>query len=74
MLLLACLGAGEVHARRAATLDAEVGGMVDVAFHGSGLEERLRRDAATVEAGAAERVLLDEGDVQARRCAVQRRR
>ena len=54
-------------------LDAELGGVGDVALHGGRLEERLGRDAATVEAGAAERVLLDDGDVETGRGGVQRR-
>ena len=57
---------------RSAGLDAEVGRVVDVALHGRGLEERLRRDAAAVQAGAAERVHLDQGHLEPGRCAVQR--
>ena len=64
-LLLAGLGDGEVDGRRAG-LDAEVGGVGDVAVHGRRLEERLGRDAAAVEAGAAEGVHLDHRDVDAR--------
>ncbi len=45
--------------------------MIDVTLHRRRLEKGLRRDTATVEAGAAKGVLLDEGDVQARRCSVQ---
>ena len=50
-------------------LDAEVGGVLDVAVHGGGLEERLGGDAATVEAGAPERVHLDERHLGAGRAA-----
>ena len=70
-LLLAGLGDGEVDRRRAG-LDAELGGVGDVAVHGRRLEERLGRDAAPVEARAAEAVLLDERDLQAGRRGVQR--
>ena len=55
-----------------AGLDAELGGVRDVAVHGRGLEERLGRDAATVEAGPAEGVALDHRDLDARRRGVQR--
>jgi hypothetical protein len=68
--LLALLGAGEVDLGIAA-LDAEVARVVDVALDGGGLEERLGRDAAPVEAGATQRVLLDHRDVEARRRPVQ---
>ena len=46
--------------------------MFDVALDGRRLEERLRRDAATVQAGAAERIFLDEGHLQAGGRGVQR--
>ena len=48
---------------RLARLDTEVGAVVDVAFDGRCLQERLGGDASSVEAGAAERVLLDQGDL-----------
>ena len=41
-------------------------------LHGRRLEERLRRDAAAVQAGAAERIHLDQRHLEAGRCAVQR--
>jgi hypothetical protein len=71
-LLLAGLGDGEVD-RRCARPDAEVGAVLDVALDGGRLEERLGRDAPTVEAGTSEGVLLDEGDLQAGRRRVERR-
>ena len=71
-LLLASLRGDEVDDRRAG-LDAELGRVGDVALHGGGLEERLRRDAATVEARAAHLGLLDDGDVEPGRRGVQRR-
>ena len=55
-----------------AGLDAELGGVGDVAVHRRRLEERLGRDAATVEAGAAHLVLLDDGDVEAGGRGVER--
>ena len=56
----------------AARLDAEVGGVVDVAIHGSGFQERLGRDASTVETGAPEgRILLHERRLQARRSGIE---
>ena len=55
-----------------AGLDAELGGVGDVAVDGRRLEERLGRDAATVEARAAERVPLDHRDLHAGRGGVQR--
>ena len=70
-LLLAGLRRGEVDDRRAG-LDAELGGMGDVALHRGGLEERLRRDAATVEARAAHLGHLDERDVETGGSGVQR--
>ena len=48
-------------------------GVGDVALDGGGLEERLGRDAATVQAGAAEGVLLDEGHAEAGAAGVERR-
>ena len=69
-LLLAGLGHGEVHARRTG-LDAEVGGVLDVAVHGGGLEERLGGDAAPVEARAAEGVHLDQCHLGAGRSGVE---
>ena len=70
-LLLAGLRRDEVDDGRAG-LDAELGGVGDVALHRGGLEERLGRDAAAVEAGAAHLVHLDDGDVEAGRRGVQR--
>ena len=55
-----------------AGVDAELGGVGDVALHRGGLEERLGRDAAPVEARAAERILLDEGHVEAGAGGVER--
>ena len=70
-LLLAGLGGGEVD-DRGARLDAELGGVGDVALHGRRLQERLGRDAPAVQARAAHDVHLDDGDVEARRGGVQR--
>ena len=72
-LLLALLGHLEVDARRAG-LDAELGGVGDVAVHGGRLEERLGRDAAPVEARAAEGVDLDEGHLHPGGRGVERSR
>ena len=58
--------------RRRAGLDAELGGVGDVAVDRGRLEERLGRDAATVEARAAEGVHLDHGDLDAGRRRVER--
>ena len=69
--LLAFLGLRERDRCRAAGLDPEVGGMVDVALHRSGLEERLGGDAAPVQARASQCVLLDEGHIEPCRRAVQ---
>ena len=70
-LLLALLGHGEVDLRRA-RLDPEVGGVVDVAVHRGGLQERLGRDAPTVETGAAEGVLLHQRGLQSGRGGIER--
>jgi hypothetical protein len=72
-LLLALDGAGPVDADLA-HLEAELGGALDRAVHVGALEELLGRDAADVQAGAAQLVLLDEGDAQPGRGPVERRR
>ena len=70
-LLLATLSHAEVDGGRA-RLDAELGGVGDVAVHRCGLEERLGGDAATVEAGPPEGVFLDDRHPHARRCGIER--
>ncbi len=70
-LVLAGLGDGEVDGRRAG-LDAEVGGVLDVAVDRGRLEERLGRDAATVEARPAEGIHLDDRHLDACRRCVER--
>ena len=59
--------------RRLAGVDAEVRRLVDVQVGGGRLEQLLGRDAPDVQAGAAELALLDHGDVEPRRRAVERR-
>ena len=49
----------------AGDVDAEVLGVADALGEGGRLEERLGRDAAAVEARAADLVLVDEGDLEA---------
>ena len=55
-----------------AGVDAELGGVGDVAVDRGRLEELLGRDAAAVQAGAADLLLLDHRDVEAGGGAVQR--
>ena len=62
--VLASHGRGHVD-RGIAGLDAELLGPAHRPDHVARLEQGLGRDAATVEAGATDLVLLDEGDVQA---------
>src|SRR5439155_26050174 len=69
-LLLSGLAGGEVH-RGLVGLDAELLGAGDGAVDGGGLEELLGRDAAPVQASAADLLLLDHGDVEAGGGAVQ---
>jgi hypothetical protein len=47
-----------------ADVDAELGGALDVVEDAGRLEEGLGGDAATVETGAAELELLDDGDLE----------
>ena len=72
-LALAGLRAGQVE-RGHPGVDAEVGSPLDGAQHLGGLEELLGRDAAPVQARPADPPLLDEGDVETRRRAVERGR
>ena len=72
-LLLAGLARAEVERRRA-RVDAELLGAAHRAEHLGGLEQLLGRDAAAVQAGAADALLLDERDAQAGRRAVERGR
>ena len=65
-LLLAGLADREVDDRLAG-FDAELLGAGDVAERRGRLEELLGRDAPAVQAGAADLVLLDHGDREARR-------
>ena len=58
--------------RRLAGVDAVLRRLVHVQVGGGRLEELLGRDAPDVEAGAAEPALLDHGDVQPGRRAVER--
>src|SRR5262249_56434825 len=71
-LLLAGLADGEVE-RRLAAVDPELLGPGDGAQHLGGLEQRLGRDAALVQTGPADLLVLDERDPEARGRAVQRR-
>lgn len=71
-LLLAGLRLGKVDHRRGG-LDTELGTVVNMAFHRRRFEKGLRGDAPPVEAGAAQRILFDEGDVEASRGAVEGR-
>src|SRR5207244_8711307 len=59
-LLLAGLAGGEVD-RGLIRQNAELLGPGDRAIDGGGLEELLGRDAASVQAGAADLLLLDHG-------------
>ena len=70
-LLLADLGDRHVERGRR-RLHAELGRVADGAVDLGGLQQLLGRDAAAVQAGAADPALLDHGDVQAGRCAVER--
>src|SRR5207302_6594357 len=69
-LLLAGLAGGEVD-RRLVGLHAELFGAGDRAVDGGRLEELLGRDATPVEAGTADLLLLDHGDVEAGGSAVE---
>ncbi len=53
--------------------DPELGGVVRGSVHLRRVQQRLGGDAAAVQAGAAERVVLHQGHAQSRRGAVQRR-
>ena len=55
-------------------LHAELGRAADRPVHLGRLQELLGRDAAAVQAGATDPALLDHGDVETRRGAVQRGR
>ena len=46
-------------------LDTELSGLTSLIRDLTGVQQRLGGDAAVVQAGAAELVLLDQGDVQA---------
>ena len=59
--------------RRAPGIDPEFCRMVDVPFHRGGLEERLGRNAATVEAGAAQCIHFHQGHVEPGGCSVEGR-
>ena len=72
-LLLAGQAGGEIE-RRLAGVDAELLGVADGAQHLGGLQQLLRGDAPPVQAGPADARLLDHGDVQAGRRAVERGR
>ncbi len=71
--LLALLGGGHVEPGDLGR-DAELTGLADGAVHGRRLEQFLGRDAADVQAGTADLLSLDHGDVQPRRGAVESRR
>ena len=71
-LLLARLGAVQVE-RRQPDVDPEVARAEDGAQHLGRLQQLLGRDAAAVEAGAADAVLLDQRDVEPGGGAVERR-
>ena len=62
--LLALLRDREVDGR-CAGLDAELGGVLDVAMHGGRLQERLGRDAPPVQARPAQSVHLDHRHLEA---------
>ena len=70
--VLAVLAPREVH-RHAADVDAELLGPFDRPVDGGRLEELLGRDAASVQAGPAHLVPLDDGDGETRRRAVESR-
>ena len=70
-LLLADLGDRHVQGRRRG-LHTELGRVADGPVDLGGLQELLGRDATAVQAGAADAALLDHGDVQAGRSAVER--
>ncbi len=72
-LLLAGLAGREVQ-RGLAGVDPELLGVADGAEHLRGLEQLLRRDAAAVEAGPADPLLLDHRDPEPGRGSVQRGR
>ena len=69
--LLAHLRLAELD-RRGRRVHAELGRVLDGAEDLGGLQELLGRDAAAVQAGASEPVLLDDGDAHAGRRAVER--
>ena len=71
--LLAHLRLGELDRRRR-RVHAELGRAPHRAQHLGGLQQLLGRDAAAVQAGAAEPLLLDDRDAHARRRAVERGR
>jgi len=62
--LVAALGHADVIDYRVPGVDAELLGMPDPLDEGRRLEQRLRRDAAGVEAGTADLGVVDEGDLQ----------
>ena len=68
MPLLRLLTARPVRRRLCALTEAdpEVGRMVDCSKYLRGLQQRLRRDTAAMQAGAADRLLLDERHLLAR--------
>ena len=72
-LALAGLRARQVE-RRHAGVDAEVGRPLDGPQHLGRLEQLLGRDASPVQARPADATLLDQGDVEPRRRAVERGR
>src|SRR4030095_11486061 len=69
-LVLVVVDAGDVD-RLESCLDAELGALARRVGDFRGMEERLRRDAPAVEAGAAELVLLDEGHRQTQLAGTQ---
>ena len=64
-IVLALLHRGEIGHGRAGGLDAEAGRRLDHVQDFSAGQQRLGRDAAPVEAGAAEKFLLDQRDLRA---------
>ena len=72
-LVLARLDLRPVDADAAGDVDAHLAGVLDVVQQLGRGQQRLGRNAAVVQAGAAEVVLLDDGDARAHLAGLQRR-
>ena len=70
--LLVCAELGQVHACTLGADDAERLVRAGIAQAASRVDQRLRRDARDVNAGAADETALHHGDLPARLCALHR--